>query len=70
MDLSEYVHVLMVVNQHIPGMDQVERVIDGDIEEVSFTNVIWGSRKTLEVSGFFIDANDYAVSSCLCPKPL
>jgi hypothetical protein len=69
MDFVEYVHVMVVVNQHIPGMNQVERVIDGDIEKVSFPDVIRGSRKTLEVSGFLIDANDHAVGSYLFAKP-
>jgi hypothetical protein len=69
MDFVEYVHVMVVVNQHIPGMNQVERVIDGDIEKVSFPDVIRESRKTLEVSGFLIDANDHAVGFYLFAKP-
>lgn len=70
MDFTEDVNVLVFVDQDIGGMGQVERLIDGDVEEVSFPAVIRENRKILDLGGFLIDANDSSVGSYLCAKSL
>jgi hypothetical protein len=57
------------VNQHIPGMGQVECVIDGDVEKVFLPHVIRGNRKHLKVSGVLIDAIGHSVGFYLFAKP-